>query len=566
MAYGFAPAPMMQDGALFLGFRDDVQKAGIVTPRHLITVAGARSGKGAALIIPNLRAWSAGSVLVVDPKGENAEHSWEQREAMGHKVYVVDPFKVANVPERLRASFNPLDDILKVERNRVANGLPSTAREDIRVLADGLAMRYKAEDATWDNGAVTVIAGVIAHNLSTAPVDHRNLASVRAVLRMPEDQLTPIFEDMADNPDFGSLPQAAAAVALSSAKSAREFVKGAQDQTEWLDAAPMRETLSRSDFSLAELKNGKTAVYLVLPPQYLDEHGRFLRLFVRCAINAMAQGGQGGGKCLFVLDEFFSLGHIDQIAKAAGLLPSYGVHLWPFLQDLGQLVKLYGNEGAGTFFGNADAHIFFGNTDPYTLEHISNRLGTTTPSEVGAPPTPAFHAPPQAYQLGPKAGAGEQLFGAMIDGMNRSSYEAAQNEERRQMAEYQHRAQRIGRPRYAPDEVREMIARHPDDTVARNMIVFSTGGRVHRVRLHPYFLPEPVPPTPPPPPPSLNDALKEVDAGACFAVGSVTCFASSATFLAPFLGFDNHSILGTIMAIVGFASLALGHFAEKAQS
>src|SRR6218665_379890 len=244
MAYQFTLAPTMQDGALFLGFRPDVYKSGIITPRHLITIAGARSGKGVALIIPNLRAWSAGSVLVVDPKGENAEHSWEQREAMGHKVYVVDPFKVANVPDRLRASFNPLDDIMKAEQGRHMHGRPSTAREDIRVLADGLVMRYKADDATWDNGAVTVIAGMIAHNLTTAPEDHRTLSAVRALLRMPEDRLTPIFEDMADNPDFGSLAQAAAAVALSSAKSGREFVKGAQDQTEWLDAEPMRDVLS----------------------------------------------------------------------------------------------------------------------------------------------------------------------------------------------------------------------------------------------------------------------------------------------------------------------------------
>jgi hypothetical protein len=508
MAYQFTPAPMLQEGALFLGLRDGVQKAGIVTPRHLITIAGARSGKGAALIIPNLRSWSAGSVLVVDPKGENAEHSWEQREAMGHKVYVVDPFKVANVPDRLRASLNPLDDILKAKRERQGQGRPSTAREDIRVLADGLVMRYNADDATWDNGAVTVIAGMIAHNLTTAPEGHRTLAAVRAVLRMPEDQLTPIFEDMAANPDFGSLAQAAATIALSSAKSAREFVKGAQDQTEWLDAEPMQDVLSQSDFSLSELKNGKTAIFLVLPPQYLDEHGRFLRLFVRCAINAMAQGGQGGGKCLFVLDEFFSLGHIDQIVKAAGLLPSYGVHLWPFLQDLGQLVKLYGPEGAGTFFGNADAHIFFGNTDPFTLDHISQRLGTVTPKEIGPAPVhvPSRPSSPNSYtwMTGGRQSSGGQIMSSMLAGADNIAGGISDHFAAQAAANYQMKAASIGQPRLAPDEVRELVARHHTDTVARSMIAFATGGAVYNLRLHPYFQPDPVPP---PPPKSLFDEI-----------------------------------------------------------
>ena len=510
MAYGFAPAPAMQDGALFLGLRDDMHRAGIVTPRHLITVAGARSGKGAALIIPNLRTWSAGSVLVVDPKGENAEHTWQQREAMGHKVYVVDPFMVANVPDRLRASFNPFDAILATEQARTAQGRPSVAREDIRVLSDGLVMRYKADDATWDNGAITVIAGMIAHNLSTAPEEYRTLSHVRAVLRMPEDALKPVFEEMAENPAFGGLAQAAASVGLSSAKSSREFVKGAQDQTEWLNADPMRATLARSDFTLSELKSGQAAVYLVLPPEYLGEHGRFLRLFVRCAINAMAQGGQGGGKCLFVLDEFFSLGRIDEIAKAAGLMPSYGVHLWPFLQDLGQLVQLYGNEGAGTFFGNADAHIFFGNTDPYTLSHISERLGSVSADEIGPPPVSSAGLPSGNGEFtrymftGGRRDPHMEGFAAGMNSLNAAGRAFVEMGERKEMAQYQHKAQMLGRPRLAPEQVRELVARHTGDSVARSMIAFATGGAVYNLRLHPYFLPDPVPP---PPPKSLSDQI-----------------------------------------------------------
>lgn len=44
---------------------------GLEDDRHIITVAGSRSGKGVSMIIPNLLFYR-GSVLVIDPKGELA--------------------------------------------------------------------------------------------------------------------------------------------------------------------------------------------------------------------------------------------------------------------------------------------------------------------------------------------------------------------------------------------------------------------------------------------------------------------------------------------------------------
>jgi len=58
MPFSFSLAPEWERGrSLFLGLRHDNRPAGITTPRHLITIAGARSGKGAGLIIPNLLSW-----------------------------------------------------------------------------------------------------------------------------------------------------------------------------------------------------------------------------------------------------------------------------------------------------------------------------------------------------------------------------------------------------------------------------------------------------------------------------------------------------------------------------
>ena len=120
-------------------------------------------------------------------------------------------------------------------------------------------------------------------------------------------------------------------------------------------------------FDLRKLKEGNATLYLVLPPDALGPRGTFLRLFVSMTLNVMMSdlAEKDDARCLFMLDEFYSLGSLDIVAQAMGLMRGYGVQLWPFMQDLGQLLKLYGDHLSETFFGNADAHIFL------SLIHIS---------------------------------------------------------------------------------------------------------------------------------------------------------------------------------------------------
>ena len=308
------------DGHLFLGRGENGMDAGFLPERGAVCIAGSRSGKGTSLIIPNLLRWPH-STLVVDPKGENASATWQAREAVG-PVHVLDPFRIAEVPDRLRASCNLLDGI---------SAASLTAREDIRMIADGLVKRTNDRDAVWDDGAVTVIAGMIAHVI-TSNTDTPSLPQMRSLLRLPPDKQEELFTAMAAGPDaFGGLACAAAAIGLDGTKSAGEFISGAARNTDWLDSPAMVSVLSRSTFKLSELKTGCASVSLVLPPQYLEEHGRFLRLFVLAALNEITRHGLNSRPVLFLLDEFFALGRLGLLQKAAGLLPGYGVRLWPML-------------------------------------------------------------------------------------------------------------------------------------------------------------------------------------------------------------------------------------------
>jgi type IV secretory pathway TraG/TraD family ATPase VirD4 len=153
-----------------------------------------------------------------------------------------------------------------------------------------------------------------------------------------------------------------------------DIIGTALSHTDWLDSLAMKEALGASEFSLSELKTGLCTVYLVLPPKYLDEHARFLRLFVNLALQEAAKGRKARYPILMVLDEFYALGPLQFVAKAAGLLAGYGVKLWPIVQNLGQIGELYPDNWE-TFLGNAGLWQVFAVNDQTTARYMSERLG-----------------------------------------------------------------------------------------------------------------------------------------------------------------------------------------------
>lgn len=482
MAFASTSQYKYQSGDFFLGLDELNQEIGIRSPRHAITIAGARSGKGTCVIIPNLFRWPH-NTLVIDPKGDNAEASWEKREALGSKVYVIDPFQVADVPDRLRAAFNPLQNI---------DPESLTGAADLQVIADGLVKRTNPEHAQWDDGAVTLLSGIMAYVITEGGDvngnDSRTLKSVRDILLLDRDDLYAEAQAMKQCEAFDGIAQDAGNIIMTAVESEKsieeQFISNAKGHVQWINLRAMRNVLEKSTFSLAELKNGKASVFVVLPPEYLETHSAFLRLFVRSAINVMAKGGSGKGeKCLFFLDEFFSLGKIDIISKSAGLMPSFGVHLWPILQDLGQLVSLYGREGSQTFFGNADLHQFFGNTDQETLNYISARLG-----ENGLEVAPIPPKAPKAFT--PSASTpnkdGSASWGQIFDSIDASFSANAQAQYQDEMNNYNQAMQKIGKPRYTPNEVAKMVQRK-DDVIADHSINFIYGSEALKVSLAAHF-------------------------------------------------------------------------------
>ena len=486
--YQFTPASAhpWKSGDLFLGADEHGHAVGISTERHAITIAGSQSGKGVGVIIPNLLRWPH-NALTIDPKGEAAAATVEAREAMGLPSFVFAPFAKTikvNVPDHLLVTINPLENL---------DPESFTITEDIGAISDGLVMRPDAQAAHWDDGAASILSGLIAYVILHYQQAEKNLLTVRKIQRN-SDLFAETIEAMKTEERCGGLCQTGASAAF--AKEGGYFVSNAEKNTRWLDSQAMQNALASSSFDMESLKWGKASLFLVLPSKYLNQHGRFLRLFVRMALEAMMTSNDSGeikgSPCLFILDEFFSLGYIDEISKSAGLMAGYGLKLWPILQDLEQLNKLYGNDGAATFFGSADLHQFFGNMDTPTLRFVSEKIGNYAPADLAR--EPRVNLEKVKYIRAEIDKEKGRFFGGSphaILGMTAAAkieIQYAQDVYNEDIAKFNNEASRVlGKPRVTPDQVATLIKK-PERGPAKHMIAFIHGGEPILVNLAPYYL------------------------------------------------------------------------------
>lgn len=348
-------------------------------PSHLLTMAPTRTGKGVGTIIPNLLVLDR-SIICIDPKGENASVTARTRQTFG-PVFVLDPFSAT---DQESTCFNPLDGF-DIDGLDVA--------EDASSLADALVHDEPGAmgEAHWNEEAKALIGGVILYVVASEPRATRTLSKLRECLTLAPEAFTLLLSDMQSSNDANGLIARAANRHLGkSDREAAGVLSAAQRHTHFLDSPRMTKVLSRSDFKFEELKQRPATIFLVLPPDRMGTYARWLRLLITQSLTDMARSkmrsvepasnpvnNPASNPVLYLMDEFASLGHLEPIERAMGLMAGYGVQLWPILQDVHQLKSTYGTR-AGTFLSNAAVLQVFGVNDHESARMVSDLLGQET--------------------------------------------------------------------------------------------------------------------------------------------------------------------------------------------
>jgi type IV secretory pathway TraG/TraD family ATPase VirD4 len=345
--------------------------------RHTLIVAQTRAGKGTRVIVPTLLRYT-GSLLTIDPKGENALITARpRRDQLGQRVRVINPWNV-KAPEFARRgfsefdAFNPLDALDRKNPNAVNMA---------QALATTICPTIDAEQNFWTGNAATLIAAVLLW-LADQADEEKTLGRARAILTLSRREFTKDY-----------LPKMGASKAYNGAiaEMVRTFedlderpysaiVSTATEATRFLSDPQIKRATAKSTFSMDELVTGEGSLYLVIPLENLSTHRTWLRLVIAAATQAFKRpdAPRRKGRCLFLIDEFANLGTMPDIPKDITSIAGYGVDMALVIQGLGQIEAQYGKAHAATIIGNCSWKWFCNLNDLETAKYVSDSLGPLT--------------------------------------------------------------------------------------------------------------------------------------------------------------------------------------------
>lgn len=362
------------------------------TQKHLLTVAPTRSGKLLTASMPRCLEHQ-GSLVALDVKdGElSLIAARYRRDVLGHKVVIVDPWDLACSRLGMESSrFNILDWLDPDDDDFV---------EDAMTIADSLVTDRGGKDPFWTDEARALVMGLILYVAATPLVlmptekRSRDIPQVRRLLNLSSDEFKFMVGGKYAEDEEGNavliepgmmqssnehVRSAAARILNKAPKEFSGILSSAQQNTHFLESPKIQRVLSESDFTFDELENGKTDIFVVLPAGRLFTYNRFLRMLLSSAITCVTRfKTKPNPPVYFLMEEAAALGRMEVIETAFGLMAGYGMQLHMIVQDLNQLVSLYG-ERWQTFIANSGVIQIFGTRDLMTSEYTSRLCGTTT--------------------------------------------------------------------------------------------------------------------------------------------------------------------------------------------
>jgi type IV secretion system protein VirD4 len=345
---------------------------------HLMTIAPTGAGKGRDVIIPNLLSYE-GSVIVLDPKGENYDVTHKHRRELGHEIVLLDPFRVTRVgPPGDRGSLNPFTVFDELTRDR-PEAVLEEAGDFGRLLSEFLMGGQKSlSDPFWDDMAQLLIASLTSE-LMTGQADQPNsLAELRRELFGAD--LRYAMAVALDNREGGMPPGTAQEfkmlLGIDADKTFSGILATAAQQLAPFSSARTVEATQSTTFELSALTDPekRISVYIVIPPHKLRTHQRLLRVWVGCLLYFVMNTQTARSRLLFMIDEAAQLGRFHLLEDAITLLRGYGLRTWTFWQDLAQLYAIYG-VAAETMVNNSGVLQVFGPTNFGAADALSNRIG-----------------------------------------------------------------------------------------------------------------------------------------------------------------------------------------------
>ncbi len=317
---------------------------------HMLAYAPARTGKTTSLVVPALLHWTSGSVIVTDVKGELTELTASWRRKDGQRTLILNPFGARGIPGM---RFNPLRVLIE---DMMKNG-----GREVHALAKLIALQLIPERPDggdgifFRNGGRRLLVTFMLYLAAFEPA-RCTLPGLRSAVWSSEAEKYAIAAKMQGSKLFAGLIREygnalADGLEPEYVKTFGAFRDNAMNALELYEAhTDFGKSLMESDFTFADVLDGKTTLYLILPESKLETHGPWMGLIVMLLLETVAASAtmhERRTRLLFLLEEMGNLGRLPNLGKALSLLPGKGVRCWMIFQSRRQSLDIYGPNIAG---------------------------------------------------------------------------------------------------------------------------------------------------------------------------------------------------------------------------
>jgi type IV secretion system protein VirD4 len=332
--------------------------------QHALLFAPTGSGKGVGFVIPNLLFWEH-SVVVHDIKLENHMLASGWRAKQGQKVFVWEPSN----PDGVTHCYNPIDWV---------SSKPGQMVDDVQKISN-LIM---PEKDFWNNEARSLFLGVVLYLLA----DNTKTKSFGEVVRtMRSDDVVYNLAVVLDTLGDAIHPVAYMNIAafLQKADKERSGVISTMNSSLELWANPLIDAATASsDFNIMELKKVKTTVFVGLTPDNIQRLQKLMQVFYQQATEFLSRKmpdlKEEPYGVMFLMDEFPTLGKMEQFKAGIAYFRGYRVRLFLIIQDTQQLKGTYEDAGMNSFLSNSTFRITFAANNYETANLISQLCGNKT--------------------------------------------------------------------------------------------------------------------------------------------------------------------------------------------
>ena len=331
--------------------------------QHTLLFAPTGSGKGVGFVIPNLLFWQD-SVFVHDIKLENYELTSGWRKKQGQDVYLWNPAS----PDGVTHCYNPLDWISRE---------PGRCVDDVQKISSLLLPKQEF----WTNEARSLLVGIMLYLLAE-PTKPKTFGEVVRTTRSDNvaKNLGIAMDTMGG--DIHPVGIMNLSAFLNKSDKERSGVVSTLNSAIELWTNPFIDAAtSKSDFNIGEFKRKPSTVYVGLTPDNIQRLRPLMQVFYQQATEILARNmptKEDKYGVMFMMDEFPTLGKMEQFMNGIAYFRGYKVRLFLIVQDTEQLKGIYEESGMNSFLSNSTYRVTFSANNVQTANLISQLVGNQT--------------------------------------------------------------------------------------------------------------------------------------------------------------------------------------------